>query len=84
MTIHPFQTTRLLFTPLLIRALKTGDELGIAAELKGLNAQTASVKNSERSFSKKDYMAFTMTLTVLAGAVLLQIYFPNMASSLMR
>lgn len=84
MTIHPFQTTRLLFTPLLIRALKTGDELGIAAELKGLNAQTASVKNSERSFSKKDYMAFTMTLAVLAGAVLLQIYFPNMASSLMR
>lgn len=41
-TIHPLQTTRLLFTPLLFRALKTSDELGIAAELKGLNSGSSA------------------------------------------
>lgn len=33
---HPLLMIRLLFTPLLFRSLKTSEELGIAAELKGL------------------------------------------------
>lgn len=33
---HPVLLIRLLFTPLLFRSLKTSEELGIAAELKGL------------------------------------------------
>lgn len=68
MTIHPFQTTRLLFTPLLIRALKTGDELGIAAELKGLNANTSAIKKDPPSFTKKDYAAVSLTAAVLVAA----------------
>ena len=33
---HPVLLIRLVFTPLLFRSLKTSEELGIAAELKGL------------------------------------------------
>lgn len=84
MTIHPFQTTRLLFTPLLIRALKTGDELGIAAELKGLNANTSAIKKDPPSFTKKDYAAVSLTAAVLVAAVILQIYFPNTSPVLMK
>ncbi len=35
---HPFMMLRLLFTPLLFRCLRSSEELGIAAELKGLEA----------------------------------------------
>ncbi|MGN0908065.1 MAG: energy-coupling factor transporter transmembrane component T, partial [Succinivibrio sp.] len=34
--MHPVETTRLLFVPLLFLTLKTSDDLGIAAEFKGL------------------------------------------------
>lgn len=84
MTIHPFQTTRLLFTPLLIRALKTGDELGIAAEMKGLNAKSAVVKKRAQPFSKRDFTAVSLAVLVLAATTVIQFYFPNISSSLMH
>lgn len=35
---HPVMMLRLLFTPLLFRSLRTSEELGVAAELKGLES----------------------------------------------
>lgn len=34
---HPFLSARLIFTPILFRALKSSESLGVAAELKGLD-----------------------------------------------
>ena len=83
-TIHPIRTTRLLFTPLLFRALKTRDELGIAAELKGLHAGSKSGSMHRRGFSKHDITAITLVLLICTAAVLLQIYFPTDIKAAMR
>ena len=83
-TIHPIRTTRLLFTPLLFRALKTSDELGIAAELKGLHAGSNSGSMHRRRFGKHDIAAITLVLLICTGAVLLQIYFPTDIKAAMR
>ena len=83
-TIHPIRTTRLLFTPLLFRALKTSDELGIAAELKGLHAGSNSGSMHRRRFGKYDIAAITLVLLICTGAVLLQIYFPTDIKAAMR
>ena len=83
-TIHPIRTTRLLFTPLLFRALKTSDELGIAAELKGLHAGSKSGSMHRRGFSKHDITAITLVLLICTAAVLLQIYFPTDIKAAMR
>ena len=77
-TIHP------LFTPLLFRALKTSDELGIAAELKGLHAGSNSGSMHRRGFSKHDITAITLVLLICTAAVLLQIYFPTDIKAAMR
>ena len=83
-TIHPIRTTRLLFTPLLFRALKTSDELGIAAELKGLHAGSNSGSMHRRRFGKHDIAAISLVLLICTGAVLLQIYFPTDIKAAMR
>ena len=77
-------TTRLLFTPLLFRALKTSDELGIAAELKGLHAGSNSGSMHRRRFGKHDIAAISLVLLICTGAVLLQIYFPTDIKAAMR
>ena len=82
--INPIRTTRLLFTPLLFRALKTSDELGIAAELKGLHAGSNSGSMHRRRFGKHDIAAITLVLLICTGAVLLQIYFPTDIKAAMR
>ena len=77
-TIHPIRTPRLF------RALKTSDELGIAAELKGLHAGSNSGSMHRRRFGKHDIAAISLVLLICTGAVLLQIYFPTDIKAAMR
>lgn len=83
-TIHPLQTTRLLFTPLFFRALKTSDELGIAAELKGLNSGSSAGRANAASFSRNDYLIILLIVLICAAAAVLQFYFPNSAPAAMK
>ncbi len=76
-TLHPVTTTRLLFTPLLFRSLKTSDELGIAAELKGLSCVKAKAAGRKEKWGKNEWLLFFATAAVLALAVYLQILFPG-------
>lgn len=54
---HPRLTIRLLIIPLIIRALRTADELSIAAELKGIGATNKISYYKKSVFSRKDYSA---------------------------
>ncbi len=53
--LKPRQTMRLLFVPMLFRALRTSDELGIAAELKGVGYSNNISRFREQRFSRIDY-----------------------------
>ena len=83
-TILPMAFTGRLQNILLFRALKTSDELGIAAELKGLHAGSNSGSMQRRRFGKPDIAAITLVLLICTGAVLLQIYFPTDIKAAMR
>ena len=83
-TIHPIQMTRLLFTPLLFRALKTSDELGIAAELKGLHAGSSSGVMQRRPLKTADFVALSLLVVLSVLAILLQIYMPIEIQGAMR
>ena len=61
---HPVLLIRLVFTPLLFRSLKTSEELGIAAELKGLG-----YGEGMRPYRKLVWTASDTWLLVAAGLV---------------
>lgn len=69
---HPLLAARLLFVPLVFRALRASDELGIAAELKGLGyAEQVCACRSPR-FSRRDWAASGAALACVAAGMTLQ------------
>lgn len=69
--LAPRQTMRLLFVPVLFRALRTSDELGIAAELKGVGYSNNISRFREQHFSNVDYgvLALSTGLFVLSFVI---------------
>lgn len=76
-TMHPVMATRLLFTPLLFRSLKTSDELGIAAELKGLGYGAVMQSYRASRWGRKDWLLIGAVLLVCVVAFCIQINVPN-------
>ena len=71
-TFHPFLTTRLLFVPTVIRALRASDELAVAAELKGVGYSGRVSCYRTNRFSSADYFAGVLTFLVLFVACLFE------------
>jgi len=70
--LQPAFAIRLLLMPLLVRSLRASDELGIAAELKGM-APSGRMTPLERShFRRSDVIAASAALLVLVAGVVLQ------------
>ena len=67
---HPLMMLRLLFTPLLFRSLRTSEELGIAAELKGLEAGGCFVPFTSSVWTRRD----TLLLLLAVAAAALALY----------
>ena len=67
---HPLMMLRLLFTPLLFRALRTSEELGIAAELKGLEAEGRFVPFASSTWTRRD----TLLVFLAAATAVLALY----------
>lgn len=65
---HPLMMLRLLFTPLLFRSLRTSEELGIAAELKGLEAGGNFVPFRVSSWTARDTQLVLLAVVVAASA----------------
>lgn len=70
---HPLMMLRLMFTPLLFRSLRTSEELGMAAELKGLDANSRFVPFRETAWTKRD--TILIVLAVLVSAIALTYHF---------
>jgi energy-coupling factor transport system permease protein len=70
---RPGLTIRLLLMPMLFRSLRSADELGIAAELKGLGAATRLTAMRALRFHRSDLLAAVLTFSVLAAAIALQV-----------
>jgi energy-coupling factor transport system permease protein len=70
---RPILTVRLLIVPLIFRALRSSDDLGIAAELKGLGSGERMIPLRKPRFKREDAWAAMLALAVLAIAATLQI-----------
>jgi len=69
---HPVTAVRPMAAPLIFRALRSSDELGIAAELKGVG-YGASMRNYRPSvFGRIDTLTLILTLAVIIAACLIQ------------
>lgn len=66
---HPLFMARLLFTPILFRSLKTSEELGIAAELKGLGYAKTMCPYRALIWKYTDTLLLGAALLVIAAAV---------------
>lgn len=69
---HPLRTIRLLFAPIVFRALRSADELAIAAELKGVNASSRTTRYEDIRFARRDYLTLALAVLILAAAFWLQ------------
>ncbi len=70
---HPFRMLRLLFTPLLFRSLRSSEELGIAAELKGLDASGSFVPFRSSAWTWRDTLLVLLSVAVAALALFCQV-----------
>lgn len=76
LTLHPFLSVRLLLVPILFRALKSSESLGIASELKGLGTAERTVMPELRTLTSLDARALAAaamtTLLVIFAEVFLR------------
>ena len=66
---HPLLMLRLIFAPLWFRALRASEELGMAAELKGLDAKSRFVPFRAPVWRRKDTALVVAALLVTAAAL---------------
>jgi energy-coupling factor transport system permease protein len=74
--LRPRLTLRLLLVPLLYRSLRSADELGVAAELKGLGGASRLTPMQSGRFGPADGLAAAAALIFLAAGVALQVLLP--------
>ncbi len=84
MTCHPILSLRLLFTPLLFRSLRTSEDLGVAAELKGLGMGEKLTPYRTNAWTRRDSLLLVAALLVVAAALACQYMLNNPVTGGMR
>ncbi len=80
---HPLLTVRLLVAPMLFRALRSADELAIAAELKGIGHKVAMSSYRPSSFGRNDVLALIATLATILCGIILEMSFESVVQGRM-
>ena len=81
---HPFLMLRLVFTPLLFRSLRTSEELGIAAELKGLEPGRRFVPLRRGVWTWRDTLLVVLAAVVAAAALYCHVRWGSSPAAAMR
>ncbi len=71
--MHPYLVLRMAFVPLIFRALRTAEDLAVAAELKGIDHKEKPLELRHEKFSTADWTACALWGgCILAGVLLVQ------------
>ncbi len=70
--LHPVATSRLLIAPLVFRALRSADNLAVAAELKGINAKNKITLWRQEPMHMRDYLTLVLFFILLCLVFWLQ------------
>ncbi len=68
-TLHPILSMRLLLVPMVIRSLRTADELAVASELKGIRQESFVVPHSPGLPGRGDLFAGGVALCLMAAGL---------------
>ncbi len=80
---HPIRTMRFVCAPLLFRSLRSSEDLGIAAELKGLGMGRKMIPYKQSQWHTRDTLFVLATIATMVVAVLCQEYLnPNAVSGM--
>lgn len=71
---HPVLSVRLIAAPVIFRALRSSDDLGIAAELKGIGNSSSIRSYNPTSLEKIDYITLFAALVIIVTGFCIQIY----------
>ena len=74
MFLHPLRSMRVLFVPLVFRALRSSDDLAMAAELKGMDMSGVIVPHRSQHFRPRDLAVLGLSLAVVASAFAIQAF----------
>jgi energy-coupling factor transport system permease protein len=80
---HPLLTLRLLLVPLLFRSLRSSDELGMAAELKGLGKAGRITPFKPARFGPNDLLVGCLGAVVLIAGLVVQLMLKDPSSGAM-
>ncbi|PID75675.1 MAG: cobalt transporter [Deltaproteobacteria bacterium] len=80
---HPLLTVRLLIAPMLFRALRSADELAIAAELKGIRHDVKMTSYRVHAFSRYDAFALFIVVCTIVCGISFELAFDSMVKGRM-
>lgn len=78
LTLRPFLSARLILIPILFRALKTSESLGVAAELKGLGYFDCPIRQDFKTLTSLDARLWALLILISLLVVLCEIFFKNL------
>ena len=70
-TFKPVLTTRLLFIPLVVKSLRTADDLSVASELKGFGYYKNITSINKNKFAYPDYLILFVTFSFIVLSLLM-------------
>ncbi|MUM78518.1 energy-coupling factor transporter transmembrane protein EcfT [Pseudodesulfovibrio sp. F-1] len=73
MFLHPLRSLRVLFAPLVFRALRSSDDLAMAAELKGVGMSESIVPHRLNAFHRRDLAVSGLAVGLVAAAFAIQV-----------
>jgi len=70
--LHPLRSLRVLFVPLVFRALRSSDDLAMAAELKGVGLAGSITPHRRQIFHQRDMVVFGLAIGLVAASFIIQ------------
>lgn len=77
LTLHPILSARLILAPILFRALKSSETLGVAAELKGMGARKRTVRSDGVRLCSADWRLLGLIFVTTAAVICCEVWFAH-------
>lgn len=78
LTLRPFLSARLVLIPILFRALKTSESLGVAAELKGLGYFDCPIRQDFKTLTSLDARLWALLILIAIATIFSEVFFKNL------
>lgn len=78
LTVSPLLSARLVLAPILFRALKSSETLGVASELKGLGTKERTMRSDAQTMTTLDARILAAVVLVTLAVIVCEIFWRNL------